>query len=240
MKKTLSRLRRAITDFEMIRPNSCVAVGVSGGKDSMLLLTALSRFRTFSDIPFTLKAISLDMGFGNMDFSILEDYCKKIDVELIIEKTNIATVVFDLKKEKNPCSLCANMRRGALNTIAKKNGCDILCLGHHSDDLAQSFLMSLLYEGRVHTFDAKTYLEKADITVVRPLIYMREKEITYAVNKNQIPVIKSTCPVNKKTSREDVKDLMRELCSDYPKADERIINACLDFIKTKPIDGENE
>ncbi len=214
----------------MITPGSTVAVGVSGGKDSMLLLTAMARYRCFSGVPFDLKAICLDMGFGNMDFSLLQRWCEKIDVELTIEPTNIAKIVFEARAEKNPCSLCSKLRRGALNNTALSLGCKTLALGHHADDLAETMLMGIIFEGRANTFKAKTYLDRKGVTVIRPLIYMREKDIIYAVNKAQIPIVKSTCPVDGATKRESMKTLIKSLREEYPGSDERIINAALNLM----------
>ena len=225
MKKTLSAIRRACEEYKMIEKDEIVCVGVSGGKDSMLLLKALNMYKNFATEPFKIKAICLDMGFGNINFDVLKKYCEELDVELIIEPSQIAQIVFEERAEKNPCALCANLRRGALHNIAIREGSRKLALGHHADDLMETFLMSILYEGRVNTFKAKTYLDRKDITVIRPMIYLKEKDVIYTVNRLNIPVIKSPCPVDKKTKREDMKDLIKYFSRTIPDSEKRIFRA---------------
>ncbi len=223
-------MRRAIEDYQMIKDHDVVCAAVSGGKDSMLMLKALSVYRKFSPVPFTLKAICLDMGFGNMDFEQLEEYCKLLDVELVIRPTQIAEIVFARRQEKNPCSLCANLRRGALHNLALELGSSTIALGHHADDLIETFFLSLLYEGRFNTFKALTFLDRKQVKVIRPLIYLREKDIIFNVGKEQIPVIKSKCPVDGITKRHEMKDLIKQLSLQIPKSDERIIYAVKNFM----------
>lgn len=230
MKPVLGKLRRAIEDYDMIKENDVVCAAVSGGKDSMLMLSALSIYRKFSAVPFTLKAICLDMGFGNMDFDKLEEYCRQLDVELVIHPTRISEIVFAQRQEKNPCSLCANLRRGALHNLALELGSSTVALGHHADDLIETFFLSLLYEGRLNTFKATTFLDRKQVKVIRPLIYIREKDIIYHVNKEQIPVIKSKCPVDGITKRHEMKEIIKQLSVQIPKSDERIIHAVKDFM----------
>ena len=230
MRKTLGSMRKAITDYSMIEENETVCVAVSGGKDSMLMLKAMSIYRLFSKVPFKLHAICLDMGFNNMDFTTLEKYCKEIDVDLTIKETEISTIVFDVRNEKSPCSLCAKFRRGALHDLALSLGSTKICLGHHADDFLETFYLSLFFEGRINSFKAKTFLDRKGVTVVRPMIYCREQDIIYAVNKNNIPIIKSKCPVDGNTKREEMKDLVKFLSHKYPKSDERAINAVKNLI----------
>ena len=173
MQKILGGMRKAISDYNMISPNDKVAVGVSGGKDSLLLLTALVRLRSFIDIPFDLLAIHIDMGFKDTDkgeFKAFEDYICNLGIELIVEKTNLAKLLFEDRKETNPCSLCSKIRRGALNTVAINNGCKKIALGHHSDDVLETFLLSFMYESRLSTFKPVSYLDRTDVTIIRPMV----------------------------------------------------------------------
>lgn len=207
----LSYARRAIDDYHMIEEGDKIAVGVSGGKDSLALLYALCRLRIFYPKKFSLLAVTLDLGFPGMDFSPVEDICRRLDVPLIIQKTDIKEIIFDIRKEKNPCSLCAKMRRGALHDIAKANGCNKLALGHHKDDVLETFLLNLFYEGRLGTFSPVTYLDRKDITVIRPMIYVQECEVKSYVPALLLTPIVNLCPADKHTSREDMKEEIREL-----------------------------
>lgn len=231
MRKLLSRIRRACDEYNMIDENETVCVAVSGGKDSMAMLAGLRSFANFSPIPFKVHALCLDTGFENMDFGALEDFCREIDVPLTIKKTQIAQIVFEARKEKNPCSLCARMRRGALTDAAKELGSHTIALGHHADDLIETFLLSFLYEGRIATFKPVTYMDRSGVKAIRPMINLRESEIIYIVNKNNIPVIKSACPVDGITKREEVKDLVRTLAKKIPDSDERMIHAVKTYLK---------
>ncbi len=196
MKRILSLLRRAVQDFDMIKPGDRIAVDLSGGKDSIALLNALKRFQYFSPAPFELEAITLTMGIGELDLNPLIDMCKDLKVPYTIKETQIGRIVFDVRREKNPCSLCANMRRGALHNVAVERNCNKVALGHHKDDVIETFLLSLLYEGRLNTFSPVTYLSRKRLTLIRPLIYASEKEITGLSSKYNFPVVKSPCPVN--------------------------------------------
>ena len=226
MKQTLSKLRRAVNDYSMINNDDKICVGISGGKDSMLLLKALSLYSRFSPSPFDLTAVLIDMGFGG-DFSPLIHYAESLEIPLHIIPTSIGKIVFDERDEKNPCSLCAKLKRGALHNAALQFGCNKVALGHHSDDLAETLLMSVLYEGRINTFKAVTYLDRKKLTVIRPLVYMREKETLYAVNKNKTPFMKSGCPADGATKRELMKQMMKKISEIIPESDERIICSAL-------------
>lgn len=232
MKQVLSKLRRAAMDYGMIQDGDNICAGVSGGKDSMLLLAALARYRLFSPQRFSLCAVCLDPGFG-ADYGPLEAYAQKLGVSLEIVPTQIGQIVFGERHEKNPCALCANLKRGALNNAAKALGCNKTALGHHADDLAETLMLSLLYEGRINAFKAVTHLDRKDLTVIRPLIYMREKDIVCAVNKNCIPFVKSNCPADGVTKRADMKQLIRKLSREIPHCDERIICAALPLLKNE-------
>lgn len=232
MKKILSKLRRAVSEYHMIQDGDKVCVGVSGGKDSMLLLKALAQYRMFSPEKFKLYAVCVDIGLG-CDYKVLEEFCRQIDVPLLIKKTQIAQIVFDERKEKNPCSLCANLKRGALHNAALELGCKKIALGHHADDLMETFLLGLLYEGRMHTFNVYSHLDRKDVTIIRPFIYLYEREIVYSANKNSIPIIKSNCPADGNTKREEMKNLVKMLRTQIPDCDVRLFGAVKTFMDSQ-------
>ncbi len=211
MQHLLSPFRRAVDEFQMIKPGDRIAVGVSGGKDSLAVLRLAKALQRFYPAPFHLEAITLDMGMEGMDFTPIADFCKELDVPYTIIKTDIKEIVFDIRKEKNPCALCANLRRGALNTAAKERGLDKIMLGHHYDDVLETFLLSLLYEGRVSCFLPVTYLDRMEVTLLRPMIYIEEKEIKKFAKDAALPIVKSTCPADGNTKREYVKNTLRQL-----------------------------
>lgn len=225
MKKILGPLRRAVEKYEMIRPGDRIAVGLSGGKDSTALLVAMKRFQYFSPVPFELEGITLDMGFGGMDFEPLVQLCAELDIPYTIKKTQIGPIVFEARQEKNPCALCARMKRGALHDLSIERACRKIALGHHADDAIETFFLSLFYEGRINTFSPVTYLDRKDITLIRPLIFVKEKDIIYNPEVKELPVIKSTCPADGHTKREDMKDMMKELRKTIPELDDRILKA---------------
>ncbi|MBR6679876.1 MAG: tRNA 2-thiocytidine(32) synthetase TtcA [Clostridia bacterium] len=211
MKRVLSFVRRAVDDYEMIKEGSKVAVGVSAGKDSLTLLYALSALKIFYPKKFELCAITVDMGFEEADFSEIAALCKELGVEYHVVPTQISKVIFDVRKEKNPCSLCAKMRRGALYGYAREIGCDTVALGHHFDDVVETFMLNLFYEGRIGCFQPVTYLSNTGITLIRPMLYMPEKDVRYFASKNNIPVQKSPCPADGNTEREEMKKLIASL-----------------------------
>ena len=211
IRRLLSRVRRAVDDYGMIDEKDKIAVGVSGGKDSLALLIALAELRRFYPKRFEVCAITVDMGFEGSDMSPLEDFYKELSVEYRIVKTTLAEIVFDVRQESNPCSLCARMRRGILHDTAKELGCNKLALGHHYDDVLETFMMNLCNEGRLGTFSPVTYLDRKDITVIRPFVLTKESEIVGFANHHTLPIIKSLCPEDKKTDREFYKGLLAEL-----------------------------
>ena len=211
MKRVLSHVRRAVDDYSMIKEGDKVAVGVSAGKDSLTLLCALAELRRFYPNKFELIAITVDMGFEGTDFSSIQALCDELGVEYHIIETQISKVIFDVREEKNPCSLCAKMRRGALYSGARALGCTSVALGHHFDDVVETFMLNLFYEGRIGCFQPVTYLTKTEITLIRPMIYMPEKDVRYFAGKNTLPVVKSTCPADGNTEREEMKQLLRAL-----------------------------
>lgn len=225
MKTTLGCIRKADTDFHLIDAGDRVAVGVSGGKDSLLLLRALSLYRLFSHKDFTLTAFTVSMGMEPFDLSGIRALCEELNVPYVVRETEIGRIIFETRKESNPCALCAKMRRGVLNDLCREYGCNKLALGHHRDDAIDTLLMSLLFEGRFHTFHPKTYLSRSGITVIRPLCYLPEKHVWRLVKELNLPVVKSPCPVNGETKREEMKRLMRDLQLRFPEAPERILHA---------------
>lgn len=225
LQQLLSYVRRAIDDYHMIEPGDKIAVGISGGKDSLTLLTALSALRRFYPIPFELCAITVDLGFKNLNLDEIKVFCRQQNVEYKIVKTDIADIIFEQRKETNPCSLCAKMRKGALNEAIKAMGCNKVAYAHHKDDVVETMLMSLIYEGRFHTFAPVTYLDRMQVTVIRPLMYMNEADVIGFVNKNNIPVVKSPCPADGHTKREYIKNLLRQLNLENPGVKERMFTA---------------
>ena len=211
IKRVLSHTRRAIDDYEMIKAGDKIAVGVSAGKDSLTLLCAMAELRRFYPVPFELCAITVDMGFDGADFTPIADFCRELDVEYHIVPTQISKVIFDVRKEKNPCSLCAKMRRGALYNYAKEIGCTSVALGHHFDDVVETFMLNLFFEGRLGCFQPVTYLSNTDIYLIRPMIYMPEKDVRYFASKTELPIIKSPCPADGNTEREEMKKLLASL-----------------------------
>lgn len=225
MKKTLGAIRKAVKEYDLINDGDKVAVGVSGGKDSMALLYGLRLFQHFSPVKYDLQAFTLTLGFDNFDLAPIKEFCKKIDVAYQIKETEIGKIVFDIRKEKNPCSLCAKMRRGALHDLIIENGCNVLALGHHADDAIETLFLSMLYSGRISTFLPKTYLSRKDIHVIRPMIYLPEYEIKNAIIRHNIPTVKSPCPADKNTKREEMKELMKHINKLVPDARDKIITS---------------
>jgi tRNA(Ile)-lysidine synthase TilS/MesJ len=208
IKRVLSFVRRAVDDYEMINEGDKIAVGVSAGKDSLTLLCAMADLRRFYPKKFELCAITVDMGFEGMDLSPIAKFCEELDVEYHVVPTQIYKIIFEVRKEKNPCSLCAKMRRGALYGYAKQIGCNKVAFGHHFDDVVETFMLNLFYEGRLGCFQPVTYLSNTDITLIRPMIYMPEKDVRYFASKTELPIVKSTCPADGNTEREEMKKLL--------------------------------
>ena len=211
LQQVMSRVRKALDDYQMIQEGDVIAIGISGGKDSLALLCALHGLKRFYTPSFSIKAITVDLGFDNVDFGKIQAMCDQMDIEYKIVKTDIGKIIFDDRKETNPCALCAKMRKGALNTAIKEMGCNKVAYAHHKDDVVETMMMSLVYEGRIHTFSPVTYLDKMDVTVIRPLIYMKEVDVIGFVNKANLPVMKSPCPADGHTKREYIKQLIRSI-----------------------------
>ncbi len=228
MQKLMGLLRRCVEDYHMIQPQDKIGVGVSGGKDSLALLVLLAELRKYYPDPFSLEAITVDMGFG-MDFSGIERLCAELNVPFTLVKTQIAPIIFEHRKEKNPCSMCAKMRRGALNQALLDKGINKLALGHHYDDAVETFMMSLIYEGRISCFQPVTNLDRTGIVQIRPMLYMHEKSIDSFVTREDMQIVQNRCPVDKRTKREEIKQLVYSLSSTYPDLKERIFGAMQRF-----------
>lgn len=227
MKQILGALRRADQDFGLIQSGDRIAVGVSGGKDSLILLQAMALYRKFAPNPFELSALTITMGLEPFDLSGIQRMCDELEVPYIIKETQIGRIVFEERKEPNPCALCAKMRRGALATTCVEMGFNKVALGHHRDDALETLLMSVLREGRIHTFHPVTHLSKTGITQIRPLVYASEKQIIGLQRKLNLPVVKSPCPMDGKTQRSEMKDLLDELCRRYPNARQQMLSALM-------------
>ncbi len=227
MKHICSLMRNAVDTYNMIEESDRIAVGVSGGKDSLVLLYGLSLLKNYYPKKFDIVAITLDPCFENKDsdFSAIEDFCKKLNVEYHIKRTELYNVVFENRQEKNPCSLCARMRRGILHDMSKAYNCNKIALGHHKDDAAETVLMNLFQGGTFSCFSPVTYLSNKDITMIRPMIHLEERDVENACRRNNLPVTKSNCPVDKETTREETKKLIVDLERDYPALKNKIINA---------------
>ena len=236
IKRVLSYTRRAVDDYEMIREGDKIAVGVSAGKDSLTLLCALAALRRFYPKKFELCAITVDMGFDGADFSAIRALCDNLEVPYTVVPTEISKIIFDVRKEKNPCSLCAKMRRGALHTAAKELGCNTVALGHHFDDVVETFMLNLFFEGRLGCFQPVTYLSRMDIRLIRPMIYMPEKDVRYFAKNAELPVMSSPCPADGNTQREEMKQLLAKLDRENKGLRYRIFGA----IQRGEIDGFKE
>lgn len=227
MQEILGLVRRCVEDYDMIQAGDTVAVGVSGGKDSLLTLTALARLSRFYPKPFRVVAMTIEAGTPGMSFDGVADYCRALGVEYIRVSVPIYEVVFLERREKNPCSLCAKLRRGALHNTAKKYGCNKVALGHHFDDVIETFFLCLFYEGRLGCFSPVTYLDRQDIHVIRPLIYMTENDIKSFIRRSGSPVIHNPCPADGFTKRQYIKELLASLAKENPGLPERIFHAVL-------------
>lgn len=224
MQRLVGLVRRCAEDYDMIKPGDRIGVGVSGGKDSLALLVLLAELKKYNHKPFELEAVTVDLGFG-MDFSGIEKLCNDLGVPFNLVQTQIAPVIFEYRQEKNPCSMCAKMRRGAINQTLLERGLNKLALGHHYDDAVETFMMSLLYEGRISCFQPVTDLDRTGIVQIRPMLYLHEQTVDNFATKMQLPVIQNRCPVDKRTKREEIKKLVYELSGRYPDLKERVFGA---------------
>lgn len=225
MKKILGLMRRCIKDFKMIEDGDRIGVGLSGGKDSMLLLYALKSYQHYSPEKFQLEAFTIDLGFEGFDSQAIGDFCASLDIPFNLRETDIKEIVFDVRKEKNPCSLCANMRRGALHNALVDRGFNKLALGHHRDDAVETLFMSMFYEGRMKTIPTSSYLTRKEIHVIRPFLYLPEDSIKQAIIKNNIPIVKNPCLQDKASKRKEVGHLLEDIYKQVPGAREKIFTA---------------
>lgn len=233
MKRIITCVRKAVEDYDMIQDGDKVAVGVSGGKDSLVLLGALANLSRYYPKKFSVIGLTVDMGYG-FDYTEIKKYCESFGAEHKVKYTNIKEIVFDERKEPNPCSLCAKMRSGALNDFAIENGCTRVALGHHNEDVLETFFLSLMYEGRINCFPPVTYMDKTDLYRIRPLIYVREGDIKGAVRRLGVPVLHNPCPADGNTKRKEMKDLIARLNKEMnPGLKKRLFTA----IKNSNIDG---
>lgn len=239
LQKLLSPVRRAITDHSMIADGDRVAVGLSGGKDSAVLLSALKAYQRFSPQRFELVAITIDMNAG-ADYSPMQKFCDELGVPYVIEKTVLYQIIFEERKEKSPCSLCSKMRRGALNSVLKREGCNKLALGHHADDVAETMLLSLIFEGRLSTFKPVSFMSRAEVGLIRPLIYVNEKDIVAFAKETGVPVVHNPCPANHVTNREYMKNLIKSLNKDIPIAGDNIKKAIFNPARNNLWDDNDE
>ena len=228
MQRLIGLVRRCVEDYNMIEEGDRIAVGVSGGKDSLALLAFLAELRKYHNKHFEIEAITIDMGLG-MDYSGIAALCESLDVPYTRVETQIGPIIFDHRKEKNPCSMCSKMRRGALNQALLDRGMNKLALGHHFDDAVETFLMSLLYEGRISCFQPVTNLDRMGVIQIRPMLYIHERSIDNFVSRSELPVLENRCPVDKTTKREEIKQLIFDLSKTYPDLKDRVFGAMQRF-----------
>ncbi|MGM9613497.1 MAG: tRNA 2-thiocytidine biosynthesis TtcA family protein [Butyricicoccus sp.] len=233
MQKMLSFVRRAVDHYHMIEEGDRIAVGVSGGKDSLTLLAALAELRRFYPKKYEVVAITLEMGYEEMDFEPVAELCRRLDVEYVRIPTQIKQIVFDIRQEENPCSLCAKLRRGALHEAALAAGCEKVALGHHFDDVVETYMLSLFYEGRISCFKPVTYLDRKGVTLIRPLLYVPEYAVRSFARRHNLPIVHNPCPADGNTKREEVKTLLKDLEKQFPGLRDRVFGA----IQRYPLDG---
>lgn len=226
-------VRRCVDDYAMIDAGDAIAVGVSGGKDSLVTLAALRQLQSYYPKPFTLQAVTCDMGFADMDFSAVAAWCDALGVPYTLVKTDIREIVFDIRQETNPCSLCAKMRKGALNNAALSLGCSKVALGHHFDDAVETYMMNLLLEGRIGCFRPVTHLDRSGVTQIRPLLYAGEMRVANLAKKLALPIVKTTCPMDKTSKRHEFKALIARLSEQYPDLKTKVFGA----MQRLPLDG---
>ena len=227
MQQLLSYTRKAVDEYTMIQEGDHIAVGISGGKDSLTLLYAMHGLKRFYPRPFKLSAVTVDLGYSECDFSPVTRLCRELDVPYQIVKTDIARILFEERKESNPCSLCAKMRKGALNTAVKEMGCNKVAYAHHKDDIIETMLLSMLFEGRFYSFSPRSYLDRMELTVIRPMMFVSEADVVGFQNKYNLPVVTSRCPIDGFTKRQYAKELVSQLNHEHPGAKQRMFTAIL-------------
>ena len=227
LQRLLSYTRKAVDEYSMIQEGDHIAVGISGGKDSLTLLYALHGLKRFYPRKFYLSAVTVDLGFADFNLEPIQNLCRELEVPYKIVKSDIYDILFNVRQESNPCSLCAKMRKGALNEAVKEMGCNKVAYAHHKDDIIETMLLSLIFEGRFYSFSPKTYLDRMDLTVIRPMMFIDEMEVIGFRNKYSLPVVKGKCPVDGHTKRQYAKELLRELNKEHPGTKERMFHAIL-------------
>lgn len=227
LQQLLSYTRRAVDDYQLIDEGDNIAIGISGGKDSLALLYALHGLKRFYPKKFQLQAITVDLGFEGFDLSSITKLCQEMKVPYTIVKTDIGKIIFEDRKESSPCSLCAKMRKGALNERVKAMGCNKVAYAHHMDDIVETMLLSMIFEGRFYSFSPKTYLDRMDLTVIRPMMYVKEADVIGFQNKYNLPVVKSPCKADGYTKRQYAKELAAQLNREHPGAKDRMFRAIL-------------
>ena len=227
LQRLLSYTRKAVDEYSMIQEGDHIAVGISGGKDSLTLLYALHGLKRFYPQKFELSAVTVDLGFENFNLEPIQNLCKELEVPYKVVKSDIYDILFHVRQESNPCSLCAKMRKGALNEAVKEMGCNKVAYAHHKDDIIETMLLSLIFEGRFYSFSPKTYLDRMNLTVIRPMMFVDEMEVIGFRNKYSLPVVKGKCPVDGHTKRQYAKELLRELNKEHPGTKERMFHAIL-------------
>ena len=235
MQRILSHFRKAIEEYNMLEEGDKIAICLSGGKDSITMLQAFKALQRFYPKNFELIAISIDPGFDFFNINFLNKICEPLGIPLFVEKSNAKEIVFDIRKEKNPCSLCANLRRGVINSVAIREGCNKIALGHNQDDVLETFLLNLLYTGSINTFSPVSYMDRSKITLIRPLIYISEKQTRSFIKNNNIKIMPKTCPMDGKSKREDIKELLYNLSKQIPHVRANMYGA----IKRSKIKGWN-
>ena len=236
MQQILSYMRKAINDYDMIQEGDKIAVALSGGKDSTAMLMGFKNLQIFFPRKFEIIAVSIDPGFEHFDRGILERTCEKAKVKLIIEESHAKEIVFDIRNEKNPCSLCANIRRGILNSIVNREGCNKIAIGHNQDDVIETLLLNLFYAGNFNTFAPISYMDRSKVTLIRPLIYAPEKDIKRFIKKNNIEIMPKACPMDGNSKREEIKNLIHQMSLENPMLKANLFGA----IKRKQINGWHE
>ena len=227
LQRLLSYTRKAVDEYSMIQEGDHIAVGISGGKDSLTLLYALHGLKRFYPRKFDLSAVTVDLGFAYFNLEPIQNLCRELEVPYKIVKSDIYDILFNVRQESNPCSLCAKMRKGALNEAVKEMGCNKVAYAHHKADIIETMLLSLIFEGRFYSFSPKTYLDRMDLTVIRPMMFIDEMEVIGFRNKYSLPVVKGKCPVDGHTKRQYAKELLRELNKEHPGTKERMFHAIL-------------
>ena len=225
MQRILSYMRKAIEDYNMIEENDKIAICLSGGKDSITMLHAFKALQRFYPKKFDIIAISINPGFEFFDTKLLQNICDKLEIPLFIENSHAQEIVFEIRKEKNPCSLCANLRRGTINSIARREGCNKIALGHNEDDVLETFLLNLLYTGSIGTFSPVSFMDRSGITLIRPLIYTPEKETKRFIKKNNLSVMPKVCPMDGTSKREDMKQMLFSLKKEIPMVRAKLFGA---------------